>query len=80
MTIILRAGSLAISRSVTRACGIEWECHGFFPMKTATSQCSKSPRTMPPNILPFTQNSPVFSWARAFERYTVPRAASVDRA
>ena len=68
MTIIARSGSLAISLSTVRARGKPWDCHGFLPTKTATSACSKSPRMWPPNILPFTQNSPVFSWASAFDR------------
>ncbi len=68
MTISARSGSRAISLSVVRACGMPWDCQGFFPMKSATSACSKSPRTMAPSIRALTQNSPVFSWARAFER------------
>ena len=66
-TIMERAGSLAISRSVTRARSKPWECHGFLPTKTATSACSKSGSGRPPNIWRSTQNSPVFSWARALD-------------
>jgi hypothetical protein len=36
----------AISLSVVRACGMPWLCHGFLPTNTATSACSKSPRTI----------------------------------
>ena len=41
-TMRQRAGSLAISFSVTRACGKLWDIQGFLPRKNATSQCSKS--------------------------------------
>ncbi len=68
ITIIARSGSRAISLSVVRARGMECDCHGFLPTNSARSQCSKSPRTIVPNIFPLTQNSPVFSWASAFER------------
>ena len=68
MTISVRAGSAAISLSVTRARGIEWENHGFLPRNRATSQCSKSARVVLPIIRQPTQNSPVFSWASALER------------
>ena len=44
MTISARSGSRAISLSVVRACGMPWDCHGFLPMKSATSACSMSPR------------------------------------
>ena len=53
------------------------ENQGFLPMKSATSACSTSPRTMAPSILALTQNSPVFSWASAFDRcLPAPKAAS----
>ncbi len=68
-TMRVRAGSLAIVFKKTRACGIEWEFHGFFPRKSATSQCSKSARIIAvPNIRCATQNSPVFSCASALDR------------
>ncbi len=44
ITIIERAGSLAISLSTTRARGKPCDIHGFFPTNTETSACSKSPR------------------------------------
>ena len=69
MTTSARSGSRAISFSVVRAWGKPCDCHGFLPTNSATSQCSKSPRIEPPNIFPFTQNSPVFSWASALLRY-----------
>ena len=76
-TIIDLAGSRAISFSVVRARGKLWLCHGFLPMNTTTSPCSISPRTLVPNIWALTQNSPVFSWARALERWRpAPKAAS----
>ena len=75
-TIMARAGSRAISFSVVRARGKLWLCQGFLPMKTTTSPCSISPRTLVPNIWALTQNSPVFSWARAFDRcLPAPNAA-----
>ena len=74
MTTIDRFGSRAISFSVVRACGMPCDCHGFLPTNRATSQCSKSPRIGVPNILPFTQISPVFSWASALLRYCPPNA------
>ena len=76
-TIIERAGSRAISLRVVRARAMPWLCHGFLPTKSATSASSKSPRTWVPSILPLTQNSPVFSWASAFERNREPMAARV---
>lgn len=76
-TIIDRAGSRASSFSVVRARARPWLCHGFLPTKTATSASSKSPRTCVPSIFPFTQNSPVFSWASAFDRKREPIAARV---
>ena len=51
MTISARSGSLAISLSVVRACGMPWDCHGFLPMNSATSACSTSPRTIGPEHL-----------------------------
>ena len=77
MTIRLRFGSFSISRSTTRVRAKPCDCHGFLPMNTATSQCSKSPCVPAPIILPSTQNSPVFSCASAFERYRLPSAVSV---
>ena len=77
MTIIDRSGSLAIAFSVVRACGMPWLIHGFLPTNSATSQCSKSPRTGVPSMRPLTQNSPVFSWASALERKRAPNAWSV---
>ena len=74
MTTSDRAGSRAISFSVVRAWGMLWLCQGFLPTKTATSACSKSARTMAPSIWELTQNSPVFSWARALERNRPPTA------
>jgi hypothetical protein len=59
MTTIDRFGSAAIAFSVVRACGMPWLIHGFLPGKNATSQCSKSPRSGVPNILPITSISPV---------------------
>ena len=76
MTISDRPGSRAISFSVVRARGMPWLCHGFLPTKTATSACSKSARTIAPSIWSLTQNSPVFSWARALERNRPPTARS----
>ena len=67
-TMSVRAGSREISRRVRRARGIEWECHGFLPRKSATSQRSKSARVAPPMVRCATQNSPVFSCASALER------------
>lgn len=67
-TMSVRAGSLAISLSVTRARGIECECQGFLPRKSATSQCSKSARVEAPIMRSETQSSPVFSCASALER------------
>ena len=67
-TIRVRCGSREISLSVARARGNPWDCHGFFPKKTPTSACSKSPRVNPPSSLALTQNSPVFSWASALDR------------
>ncbi len=43
MTIIDRAGSLAMSFSTTRARGKLCDIHGFLPTNTATSACSNSP-------------------------------------
>ena len=80
MTIRQRSGSRAISFSVVRARGMPWLCQGFLPTNTATSQCSKSARTMAPSIRSLTQNSPVFSWARALERNRAPSARRVARA
>ncbi len=54
-----------------------WEIHGFLPMKKATSQCSKSPRSGTPNILPITSISPVFSCEMALALNREPSAASV---
>ena len=77
-TTSVRAGSFAISFSVTRACGMEWDCQGFLPRKRATSQCAKSARIMAvPNMRWATQNSPVFSWASALERKVEPSARRV---
>ena len=64
-------------RRVSRAWGKLCDCHGFLPTNTATSQCSKSPRTGVPNMRPLTQISPVFSWAMALERNLAPNARSV---
>ena len=77
MTMSERAGSLAMLRSVSRACGKLCDCHGFLPTNTATSQCSKSPRTGVPSISPLTHASPVFSCAIALDRYFAPNARSV---
>ena len=44
---------------VTRVRGKPWENQGFFPMKTPTSQCSKSLRVTVPSIRLATQASPV---------------------
>ena len=69
-TISARPGSLAISLSVARARGKPCDCHGFLPTNTATSACSKSPLDAARrSSWPSTQNSPVFSWASALERY-----------
>jgi hypothetical protein len=68
ITMSVRAGSRDSSCSVTRARGIECECHGFLPRNSATSQCSKSARVVEPIMRCPTQNSPVFSWASALER------------
>lgn len=68
MTIIDRAGSLAISFSTTRARGKLCDIHGFLPTNTATSACSNSPLVWPPYNCPSIQDSPVFSCANAFER------------
>ena len=68
ITINARPGSRAISFSVVRACGMLWDIHGFLPTNIATSACSKSARVNVPSILPLTQNSPVFSCARALDR------------
>ena len=68
-TMSVRAGSLAMALRRTRARGMEWEFHGFLPRNSATSQCSKSARIIAePNMRWATQNSPVFSCARALER------------
>ena len=48
MTIIERSGSLAISRSTTRARGKLCDIQGFLPTNTETSACSNSPRVWPP--------------------------------
>ena len=77
ITIIARPGSAAIALSVVRACGMPWEIHGFLPTKNATSQCSKSPRSGVPNILPMTSTSPVFSCEMALARNRTPSALSV---
>ena len=74
-TTIERFGSLAISFNVVRACGKPCVCHGFLPIKKATSVFAMSPRTPVPNIFPLTQNSPVFSCASALERCLLPIAA-----
>ena len=77
ITIIERAGSLAIAFSVVRAWGMPWLIHGFLPTNRATSQCSNSPRTGVPSIRPLTHASPVFSWAMALDRNRAPNALSV---
>ncbi len=78
ITINVRAGSFDSSFNVTRARGMECECHGFFPMKSATSQCSKSARVAATPIMRApTQNSPVFSCANALERHREPSARRV---
>ncbi len=77
ITMIERAGSLAMFLSVSRAWGMLCDCHGFLPTNRATSQCSKSPRTGVPNMSPLTQISPVFSCAMALERNFAPNALSV---
>ena len=74
MTTSDRPGSRAISFSVVRAWGMLWLCQGFLPTNTATSACSKSARTIVPSMWWLTQNSPVFSWARALERNRPPTA------
>ena len=52
----------------TRARGKLCDCHGFLPMNTATSACSKSPRVWPPYSCESTNHSPIFSCASALER------------
>ena len=68
MTIIERAGSLAISLSTVRARGKLCDIQGFLPTKTDTSACSNSPRVCPPYRCASTHASPVFSCANAFDR------------
>ena len=72
ITTIERCSSLAIAFNVVRACGMLWLIHGFLPTKKATSHSSNSPRTALPNMAPFTQISPLFSWAMALLRYSPP--------
>ena len=74
ITIMARAGSRAISRSVGLALGMPCDCQGFLPTNSASSQCSKSPVAKFPIIRSDTQNCPVFSWASALDRYFPPRA------
>ena len=76
-----RPAPLRIGRDVTQNRRARWkpcDCQGFLPTKTATSVCSKSPRTPVPNITCSTQNSPVFSCANALELKTIPSARRVD--
>ena len=82
MTISVRSGSLATALRTVRARGNPWDCQGFLPTKTSTSASSHSPvvwHAGRPKSWPSTQNSPVFSWARALDWYLEPKAARVAR-
>lgn len=60
-----------------RARGMPWLCHGFLPTNTVTSAWATSACMLPPSILPFTQNSPVFSCESAPALNFDPSARSV---
>ena len=66
--IIVRDGSFWMARRVSRALRIPCAWYGFVPTKRTTSACSTSSVTWQrwsPKSRPFTQKSPVFSWASA---------------
>ena len=62
------AGSAAILFSVSRAFRIPCACQGFVPIRrtsSASSTASVTWQVCRPKSRPFTQKSPVFSWASA---------------
>ena len=82
MTIILRSALFLISFTTRRALRKPWASQGLAPMTTRRSQ-SSTPSAVwtvcEPNIFPFTQKSPVFSWDRALKYRVEPIQASSDR-